>query len=209
VLAALALAGCGTTAAGPGPGTAASLQLSLKTVPTVRSVTVSPAKASFGRCQGGSAADNTASTNGRLGYPNGKCWVGLPSPYGVFPIKITNSGIASYIDVNGSSATPSDNDSEWGLCNVGSHPAVACSGKDKRAPGNNQYLVENFGPNSRRSTTGLTSAPACDAVFTARGKCWAVQGASQTEGIELIGPAATSDNSTSWTVTITWTPVPG
>jgi hypothetical protein len=30
-----------------------------------------------------------------------------------------------------------------------------------------------------------------------------------TEGLELIGPQWSSDTSVNWTVTITWTPVPG
>jgi len=46
----------------------------------------------------------------------------------------------------------------------------------------------------------------CDTQFAAGG-CSAVQGDAQAEGILLTGPQSSSDQSTSWTVTITWTAV--
>lgn len=201
------LAGCGLEQAGSqAPGKAGSVNLSLTTVPTVRSITVSPGKAAFGDCSAGSASDNTASTTGRLGFPNGHCLVGSPAPDGIFPIKITNVGIASYIDVNGSSASPADNAAQWSLCDLGRHPAVVCTGH-KHNPGLDQYMLENFSAFGLNAS-GLTGNPECDREFGPSGRCWAVQGASQTEGVELIGPSASSDSSTSWTLTITWTPVP-
>ena len=126
---------------------------------------------------------------------------------GIDPIMITNTGIASAIYVSGSSATPSDGGNGWALCDRGSHPAVACTAHDGGLPGTDQYLLENFS-SAGEHTTGLTGTPACDPEFDASGHCWAVQGASQNEGIELIGPLASSDTSTKWTITITWTPVP-
>jgi hypothetical protein len=199
------LAGCGYSSPPAGAGTSASINLSLTTVPTVRSVTVSPAKASFGTCSGGKAFNNTQSTARKLGYPNGRCWVGAPN--GSFPITVTNTGIASDIDVNGASAVPSDNGDQWSLCNIGSNPAVTCSGRNNNWPGTDQYLVQNFGP-FRLNGSGLTDEPRCDHEFEPDGRCFAQQGSAQTEGIELTGPYETSDSSTSWTVTITWTPVP-
>jgi hypothetical protein len=203
----LAVAACGTSGDAPQhAGQAASVSLSLTTVPTVRSVTVSPAKASFADCSGGQASQNTLSTPGKLGFPNGHCLVGLTNP-GIYPITITNTGIASLIYVNGSSASPADGLSEWTLCNVDRHDAAACSGSDKKLPGIDQYLLENFS-SAGELAGGITSTPRCDPEFDPSGRCWAVQGASQSEGIELIGPSFSSDNSTKWTVTITWTPVP-
>ncbi len=200
------IAGCGTVAVPQNAGNAATINLSLTTVPTIRSVTVSPAKASFGSCAGGMASQDTHSTSGRLGFPNGECFVGLLSP-GIYPITITNTGIASDIFVNGSSANPSDDGSQWALCNVGRRPAVACTGRDGR-PGADQYLVENFSPVGER-TNGITDTPTCDLAFGGGSRqCWAVEGASQSEGIELIGPYSSSDTATKWTLTITWTPVP-
>jgi hypothetical protein len=204
----VAIAGCGRFTPQPAAGQAASINLSLKTVPTVRSVTVSSAQGSFDNCQYGDPSQNTGSKPDQLGYPNGVCWLGLLNPFGVFPIKITNTGIASYLEVNGASATPSDNGNSWSLCNAGRRAAVRCNGTGGK-PGTDQYLVANFGPSGRINATGLTDTPVCDRVFGASGNCWAVQGTYQTEGVRLTGPSTSTDTSTKWTVTIPWTPVPG
>jgi len=203
------LTACGTSSPPAGAGRAASISMSLRTVPTIRSVTVTPDKATFGDCSGGSAGADTASTTSRLGYPNGHCWYGRPGPNGVFPITITNTGIASAIDVSGSSADPADDGDQWNLCNIGQHPVVACTGgRQHSEPGTDQYLIKNFSPDNSPDRSGLTSNPACDHQFNQSGGCVVPQGAFQTEGIELIGPSASTDNSTRWTVTITWMPVP-
>lgn len=204
----VAVAGCGfTSAPQQADGRAASISLSLKTVPTIRSVTVSPARATFGDCSRGSAAANTLSTRTKLGYPNGICWFGSLTATS-YPILITNTGIASYVYVEGSQASPADGGDSWSLCNVGSQPAVTCKGKDGAMPGVDQYLLRNFGPDGLPNRAGLTGNPVCDHEFSTQGGCWASQGQFQNEGVELIGPSASTDNSTSWTVTITWMPVP-
>ena len=203
------VAACGTSAAPAGAGNSSSISMSLTTVPTVRSVTVSPAKAVFGACTGGSAASTTKSTTARLGYPNGRCWYGKLGPGGHYPITITNTGIASDIDVNGTSANPSDDGDQWSLCNIGTSPAVTCTGNSSHVdPGTNQYRVINFSADNTPDYDGLTDSPTCDRQFTPAAGCLAAQGEFQNEGLELIGPASSSDLSTSWTVTITWMPVP-
>jgi hypothetical protein len=203
---AIGVAACGITTAPEGAGTSGSIGLSLTTVPTVRSVTVSPATATFGVCGGGTASRDTKSTPGKLGFPNGHCSVGLMNP-GIYPITITNTGIASYVYVSGTSASPADDGNQWALCNIGDHPATACTHDDKRLPGTDQYLVQNFSPFGE-SPSGVTGTPACDQEFGPSNGCWAVEGASQTEGLELTGPYFSSDGFTKWTMTITWTPVP-
>jgi hypothetical protein len=208
VLLVTGLAACGTRRAPPGAGTAQSINLSLTTVPTTRSITVSPANAQIGACSGGLAGNDTKSTTKKLGFPDGQCFYGRPGVNGKFPITITNTGIASNIYVSGSSATPSDNGTGWKLCNVGEDPEVACTGRLHLVPGTDQYLVRNFSPVDKPDYSGLTDTPACDHVFGVSHGCFAVQGTSQAEGIELIGPSSSSDNSTQWTVTITWMPVP-
>ena len=75
-------------------------------------------------------------------------------------------------------------------------------------PGTDQYLLKNFSPSQRPNYGGLSGNPACDYEFDMSRGCQAPQGAFQTEGLELIGPESSSDNSTRWTVTITWMPVP-
>jgi len=206
-LAAVGAAGCGIKGAVPqNSGQAASVNLSLRTVPTIRSVTVSPASASFGNCEGGLASRNTQSTPGKLGFPNGHCFVGLLTP-GFYPVTITNTGIASAIDVNGTSAYPSDGGVQWILCNRYGRGGPSCTHDGGRLPGKDQYLIENFSAAGEQSV-GISGTPTCDPEFYASGHCWAVQGASQSEGIELIGPLVSTDTSTKWTMTITWTPVP-
>ncbi len=205
------LAGCGRTAVPPGAGQAASVNLTLNSVPIVRSVTISATQRTFSNCRYGDASQNTGSKPAQLGYPNGVCWLGVMNPFGNFPIKITNTGIASDIDVNGANAipvNPGGSDNQWSLCNTGDDPAENCTGPHGK-PGRDQYLVENFGPSGRINVAGLTDNPACDREFAAAGQCRAMQGASQTEGVELTGPVFSTDTSTKWTVTITWTPVPG
>ena len=76
------------------------------------------------------------------------------------------------------------------------------------SPGKNQYVVQNFSPNRKLNAAGLTNALACDPEFGLTGGCWSTYGQSQREGLLLTGPAEIDDTSTSWTVTITWTPVP-
>lgn len=201
------LAGCGSASPPPtGAGKGTSIAVSLKVVPTIRSVTISPAKAKFGDCHGGYAYLNTASTSGALGYPNGHCWLG--SPKASFPITITNTGIASYMYVNGANAVPSDSGTEWSLCNPASKPTVTCTSNNGMSPGKNQYVVQNFAPNRKLNAAGLTNALACDPEFGLTSGCWSTYGQSQREGLLLTGPAEIDDTSTSWTVTITWTPVP-
>ena len=203
------VAACGTSSAPPGAGNSSSISMSLNTVPTVRSVTVSPSKALFRDCTGGSAAGNTKSTAGKLGYPNGRCWFGKIGPGGQYPITITNTGIASDIDVSGSSANPSDDGDQWSLCNIGKKAAVTCTANSQHMdPGTNQYRVINFSADNRPNFDGLTDSPTCDSQFRPTGGCFATQGQFQNEGLELIGPSESSDLSTTWTVTITWMPVP-
>jgi hypothetical protein len=207
LVAAAGLAACstghGTTTGTPGNGQ--SIAISLKVVPTIVSVTVSPSSAAFGSCSGGNASVNTASTPAALGFPNGHCWLGIPGSHGSFPITITNTGVAANVYVSGGNAVPSDGGTQWGLCNFGTNPAATCSGDGGKQPGANQYAVQNFTAGSMNSS-GLTGTLTCDTQFAAGG-CSAVQGDAQSEGILLTGPASSSDQATGWTVAITWTAV--
>jgi hypothetical protein len=203
-----AVVACGSMAGTPqqAVGRAGSISLSLTTVPTIRSVTISPGRASFSHCTGGDGGASTRSTSGQLGFPNGTCWVGS-NISGSYPITVTNTGIGSDIDISGSSAEPLDGGDSWILCNATGKAAVACTGKDSR-PGPDQYQVMNFSTWGTLNG-GISGTPRCDRIFGPGGSCWAVQRMFVTEGLELIGPQWSSDISTKWAVTITWTPVPG
>jgi hypothetical protein len=202
------VAGCGTAAAEPqqAAGQAGTISVSLTTVPTIRAVTISPGRASFTHCGGGDGGANTRSTFGKLGFPNGTCWVGSNSS-GSYPITVTNKGIGSDIEISGSTAVPLGGGDSWNLCNARGTGAVECTSRHSK-PGPDQYQVLNF---SVWGTVrgGISSIPRCDRVFGPSGNCWAVHGMAVTEGLELIGPQWSSNISQSWTVTITWTPVPG
>jgi hypothetical protein len=181
-------------------GQSGSVSVSLNTVPTVRSVTISPSHATFVNCSGGDAGVNTKSKRSKLGFPNGSCQVNSG-------IVITNSGIASDIEISGSNAEPADGMTGWALCNTGDNAVVTCTG-NKHRPGPDQYKVINFGAFGAEGG-GITDTPRCDRIFGPEGSCWATEGMVVTEGLRMIGPQWSSDTSTSWTVTVTWTPVPG
>lgn len=185
----------------PAASNGASISISLKAVPTIRSVTVSPGTASFSNCTGGSAGADTASTANALGYPNGHCWEGAPGAGGSFPIKITYQGPPGRVFVVGANAVPSGGGAQWGLCNS----SAPCTGPGG-SPGVNQYMLKNFGTDTN-SSTGLTSSLTCDQEFSAQG-CSATPGQSQKEGIELIGPESSGSTSSSWMVTVTWAAAP-
>ena len=207
LVALVALGACAEPQSAAAPGKGASITISLRVVPTVRSVTVSPAKAAFGNCADGSTGLDTRSTGNALGYPNGHCWLGTPDPGGRFPVTITNTGIASYIEVSSGNAIPSDNGQQWSLCNLGPNPAVRCSGS-KGMPAMDQYLVQSFASNRKQNADGLTGSPSCDADFNTARQCWTMQGDKAEEGFTLTGPEAPDDSSTLWTVKITWVAAP-
>jgi hypothetical protein len=193
----------------PAAGDGANLSMSLHTVPTVRSVTVTPKKARFGNCTGGNTEADTVSEHQALGFPNGTCWVGAPGETGVLPVTVTNTGIAANIKINGSDAVPGDGGTSWVLCNTGQNPAVPCTANHGKSPGLNQYLLRNFGLGRvGLLSAGLTNSPTCDVAFGSASDCLATSGMAKGEGIELVGPSASADISTHWHITITWTPVP-
>jgi hypothetical protein len=177
-------------------GHGASINFSLKVVPTLRSVTVSTSTATFGNCTGGSANADTLSTSTALGYPNGQCMVGTPAVS--FPITITYTGPPGSVFVSGSNAFPSDGGTGWSLC---------CTGPGGGLPGADQYLLKNFGQ-YLNSPTALTGGLVCDQQWGPAG-CSAVPSEpslteSHSEGIELTGPESSADTSTLWTVPVTW-----
>lgn len=188
-------AGFGTPAQAP-PGSAGTTA-TLKVVPTMRYVTVSPAKTTFDRCRYGQAPFHSKPT--ALGYPHSHCWVGEPNAK--WPITIKNGPRADIL-VQASNAVPSDGGNQWRLCKIGGDSAVACDGHHG-LPGKDQFVVTDFSSTGRHRTE-LTGTYVCDTEFNSSGGCLALTGQSQREGLELIGPSTPDDNSTSWKVTITW-----
>ena len=185
----------------PAFGSSGSVTAHLKVVPTIRSVTVSPDSVNFGNCKEGSG--DTASAGDQLGYPNGICWVGNTGSNGHFPVTVTYTGLAGNVWVHAEDAV-SDNNGNWSLCDPTGKPA--CTG-DQNEPGDNQVTVMTFAQDVNDYHM-LTSDAECDIEFQAGGFCAAApaqfQSVSAHEGIRLIGPKASDDSSTSWSVTIVW-----
>ena len=173
----------------------------LKVVPTMRSVTVSAPAANFTHCERGLVPRH--STKLALGFPYGHCSVGKPGK--AYPITITN-GLTARILVGSSNAVPSDGGKQWIPCMRGAQPVVACAGPGER-PGLDQFVVKNFSTFAQNND-GLSKVMLCDGEFGQSGDCIATTGQVQREGVVLIGPRKPDDNSTTWTVTITWMAAP-
>lgn len=188
-------------------GQAGQTSISVKTIPMYRSVTVSPPTVTCGHYRGGSGGN--ASTKTALGYPNGRCTVGVAGAHARFPITVSYSGPQAVVDVKGSDAVPSAGGTPWHLCVPhGQSPTAACTGRGG-LPGKNQYELLNFS-GSGQPSAGVTSQFQCDPQFNPAGYCTPtpIRGLSQHEGVTLIGPSATDNLSPAWTVTITWAAVP-
>lgn len=185
----------------PAFGGSGSVTAHLNVVPTIRSVTVSPGSVNFGNCTDGTG--DTASAGDKMGYPNGVCLVGNTGSNGHFPITVTYTGLAGNVWVHAENAVSSGNGS-WSLCNPTSQPV--CTGGQTK-PGNNQFTVMTFAQDVANYQL-LTGDARCDTEFGPSGVCTAApaefQSVTAHEGIRLIGPRASDDSSTSWSVNITW-----
>jgi hypothetical protein len=181
----------------------------LSVVPTIRSITVSPGSVTFHDCTGGNGATN--STPQAMGYPNGSCSVGVTGVNQSFPITVTYTGLPGTVEVNATSAVPSDGGTNWSLCSPPGQSQPNCTG-GLGLPGKDQYTVENFGQAVANATL-VTGNAACDKQFDQGpgGGCSAspaeFQSQTQHEGLMLTGPSTWDDHSTSWTMTVTWTAV--
>lgn len=190
------------------PALAASTGSSTGTItvatPAVYSVTVSPSTFSFGSC----GTNLGASTGSSLGFPNGKCLYGTGSG-SVYTtgFTITNTGAAGHIDVNGANAVPSDAGTPWTLCTEQS----TCTNDGGLYPGANQFQVNTEAdPEGSNAYAILSNSPACDGAFDGgtTGGCSAASGASQIEGLVMTGPESSTDTSSTFTTTLTWTAGP-
>jgi hypothetical protein len=182
-----------TLPAGAATSGSSSATLTL-TPPPVRSVTVTPATATFANCSGPNA--------NLLAFPNGTCSVGTfvagPVTGG---ITVTNGAAAGHIYVNGANAVPADAGTPWTLTSA-------------IAPGTDSYLEETGAySNSINAPVHqvLTNTAACDVAFTPAfavgGGCAATAGQVGNEQLAITGPSTSSDSGP-FTITTTWTAVP-
>jgi hypothetical protein len=174
-----AVAFVGTMLAAPTGVSASTTPIKSVTVTLPSGVTV----LDYGSCSGGSSAPAA------LGFPNATC---STAQYTV----TSNGNTSEQIDVQGSIAQPSDGSaSVWQLCD----PTVSpCAGAQ---PGPDQY--ENLVLGSSASVY-LTAAPREDAAF---GTSTVAPGQSATETLRIIGPQSSTDQSQTFSMTVSYTAV--
>jgi hypothetical protein len=159
----------------------------------VRSVTVSPNSVSM------------CSADAPLTFPNGDCYLPLGSG-----ITITNGGVGGHIDVQGASAQPADGGQDWTLCGG----VVPCTGNG--SPGVDQFT--EFGQGTKPFIGGgdvtFTTSPQCDMAFdnspygVGSPGCMTTPGQEAVEYTDLVGPSSSTDQSQSFTTSVTWMAVP-
>jgi hypothetical protein len=167
------------------------------TIPiAVISITVSPGNVTFANCIEGN------SLPGALGFPNGHC--STPT------ITITNTGAASHVFIQGTDATPLDGGTKWALCNPipsDNLGGPACTGAPTGfaafKPGADQFDMQNLA-NQGVGPLILTT-PLCDNAlpFTPCGA--ALANTAYMESVAMQGPTSSTDQSNSFSTTITWT----
>ena len=150
------------------PAYAGSTATNTATLPiAIRSLTVTPATATFGGCQvliGGAATTTTG-----LVIPGGTCFVGsLAAQTVTNGITITNGGVPGHVYVSGGPAVPSDGSTDWAI---------------GPAPAPDTYQEGTFSGSGRRV---ISATPTCDNAFGSGpgAGCAASAGQSQMEGLQ-------------------------
>lgn len=179
--------------------------------PAVKSITVGPTSTSYGNCFSNVfLGGNSVPTGSQLNFPNGGC--STPS------VTVTNGNTPAAISVAGADMVPADNATHWALCTFGGTTS-ACTGPQfisgpngpMRYPGTDEYYETissssglNLGSNSTQGTLqALSNTAAADSLFGPTGGASANQ--QKSEFLAVTGPSQSSDSSTSWGTTVTWT----
>jgi hypothetical protein len=194
-------------------GTTGGVSVSLNvTPPAVKSITVGPTSTSYGNCFSNVfLGGGSSSTGSQLNFPNGGC--STPS------VTVTNGNTPAAISVAGADMVPADNATHWALCTFGGTGSSACTGPQfisgpsgpMRLPGTDEYFETtssssglNFGSNSGAGPfQALSNTAAADSLFGSTGSAAANQ--QKNEFLAITGPNQSSDSSTSWSTTVTWT----
>jgi hypothetical protein len=203
---AAAAAGIGLVAVPAFPASAAgnpdpaTLSVSVSVVPpTVNSVTISVGSTTYANCVYGSSAST------QLGFPNGACIAAAN------PITVTNGTAPATIGVNGADMVPADSGPRWTLCGV----ALPCS-SSQFTPGLDQFLetlsaspgYDSGAQQGPGPFVPLDNTPQCDITFAgvAGNVCNAAPaGAVSQEFLAMTGPSSSTDSSSTFSTTVTWT----
>jgi hypothetical protein len=170
--------------------------------PPVKSVTISIGSTTYINCVYGS------STGTQLGFPNGAC-------VAFNGIQVTNGTAPATIMVNGADMVPADNGTHWAL--EPASPLTYDITSPPPLPGPDQYLETvsglpltggyNSGPQLDQGPfLTLTNTPSCDLAFTGFTGCGTVPaGTANNEFLAMTGPSSSTDTSSTFTTTVTWT----
>ena len=170
-----------------------------------RSITVSPASFTYAACVIGSG-NNQTSTGSTLAFPDGLCRFS-PAQGPSNEVTITNGAATAHIDESGADFVPADAGTDWTLCG-GAGPV--CTGTNN-LPGRDQYAEQSLNTVTANSFILLDNNLQCDASFASgatNDPCLASPSQSATEAFFMTGPSASTDNSGSFSTTITWSAVP-
>jgi hypothetical protein len=183
-------------------GPSANLSVSLSTVTqAVKSVTISPTSVSYSGCVYGS------SSGSNLGFPNGACQTQTG-------VNVQNGSAPATIMVNGADMAPSDSGTHWMLCQTGGPPGQLPCANGTTTPGDDQYYEtvstsQGVNTGTQRAPGNfqpLSNQPSCDTAIGS-GVCVTnlSAGTAALEFLAVTGPHASSDPSTSWSTSVTWT----
>ena len=112
-------------------------------------------------------------------------------------VTVTLGNEQAQVDVSGAEAVPSDGGTPWAL----------------GSPGNNTFAEGNFTPDG---SVGILPSQSCDLALynTATGALpdnticgTAPANSSVDEQLDLFAPTSSTDTSSTWTITTTWTAV--
>jgi hypothetical protein len=170
----------------PAPRTA-TVTAALTAVMPVRSVTVSATSISYTNCK---TSGGTPTPSG-LHFPNGHCTAALT---------VTNGPTSGQILVASSPFTPSDGGATWEPC--GFSQVVCGGGGQPAAPGLDQVHLTIGG----RVTAGAHAACLVPAIQD--DTCDIAANRTVQAGLSVIGPADSTDPSSSWHNVLTFTAAP-
>ncbi len=168
----------------------------------VRSVTVSPAAFDYSHCE----AAGTGTVSATMTFPNAQCISAQPA------VTVTNGAAPATIDIQTSAFTPSDDLSyPWNVCaespglvsTLGVPGCSGATGGSGNLPGVDQASILVGGADF----INVGTTPTCDLAFSS--SCSAVGNqVGEGETVAVTGPSASTDESATFSNTLTWTAAP-
>jgi hypothetical protein len=183
-------------------GTTGTVSASVTTA--TRSITVSPPSFTYGACIIGSGINQTP-TGSTLAFPDGLCRFS-PAQGPSNEVTITNGAATAHIDASGADFVPLDVGTDWTLCGGAGPLCIGPNG----LPGRDQYSEQSVNTVAG-AVILLDNNQQCDVSFASgatNDPCLANPSQSATEEFFMTGPTASTDNSGSFSTTLTWSALP-